>query len=89
MQPVISQALLATRIAETHRQAQLAQRARGLKRARRRAQQAPDAGAARHTAGPCVQLTLSEPAADPQRGRRTAPRLRAVQMGKQDRRNKP
>jgi hypothetical protein len=51
MQPFISQALMATRIAEMHRQAQLAQRARGLKRARR-AQQAPDAGAACHTVGP-------------------------------------
>jgi hypothetical protein len=51
MQPFISQALLATRTAEMHREAQIAQRARGLKRARRWAQQAPDAGAARHTAG--------------------------------------
>jgi hypothetical protein len=52
MQPFISQALLATRIAEGHREAQIARRARGLKRARRRAQPAPDATAARHTAGP-------------------------------------
>ncbi len=51
MQPFISQALLATRNAEMHREAQIAQRARDLKRARR-AQRAPDAGAARHTAGP-------------------------------------
>jgi hypothetical protein len=35
MQPFISQALLATRTAEMHREAQIAQRARGLKRARR------------------------------------------------------
>jgi hypothetical protein len=52
MQPFISQALVATRIAEMHREAQIAQRARGLKRARRRAQPAPDASAACHTAGP-------------------------------------
>jgi hypothetical protein len=52
LQPFISQALVATRIAEMHREAQIAQRARGLKRARRRAQQAPDASAACHTAGP-------------------------------------
>jgi len=32
MQPFISQALLATRIAEMHREAQIAQRARDLKR---------------------------------------------------------
>lgn len=32
MQPFLSQALLATRIAEMHREAQIAQRARGLKR---------------------------------------------------------
>ena len=51
MQPFISQALLATRTAEMHREAQIAQRARDLKRARR-AQRAPDAGAPRHTAGP-------------------------------------
>ena len=38
MQPFISQALLATRTAEMHREAQIAQRARDLKRARRRAQ---------------------------------------------------
>ena len=52
MQPFISQALLATRTAEMHREAQIARRARGLKRARRRAQRAPDAGAALYTAGP-------------------------------------
>jgi hypothetical protein len=52
MQPFISQALLATRIAEMHGEVQIARRARGLKRARRRAQQALGAGAARHTAGP-------------------------------------
>ena len=52
MQPFISQALLATRTAEMHREAQIAQRARDLKRAQRRTQQAPDAGAARHTVGP-------------------------------------
>ena len=54
MQPFISQALLATRTAEMHREAQIAQRARDLKRTRRRPQQAPDAGAARHTAGPAL-----------------------------------
>jgi hypothetical protein len=48
MQPFISQALLATRTAEMRREAQIAQRARDLKRARR----APDAGAARHPGGP-------------------------------------
>ena len=52
MQPFISQALLATRIAEMHREAQISQRARELKRHGGLAQQAPDAGAARHTAGP-------------------------------------
>lgn len=52
MQPVISQALLATRIAEGHREAQIARRARGLKRARQRAQQALDARATRHAADP-------------------------------------
>ena len=50
MQPFISQALLATRTAEMHREAQVAQRARYLKQARRRAQRALEAGAARHTA---------------------------------------
>jgi hypothetical protein len=53
MQPLISQALLATRTAEMHREAQIAQRARDLKRARR-AQRAPDAGASRHPAGPAL-----------------------------------
>ena len=48
MQPFISQALLATRTAEMHREAQIAQRSRDLKRAQR----APDAGAPRHPAGP-------------------------------------
>jgi hypothetical protein len=56
MQPFISQALLATRTAEMDREAQIAQRARDLKRARRRAQPAPDAGAAD---------TMTEPPAAP------------------------
>lgn len=36
MQPFISQALVATRVAEMHRQAEIAQPALGVKRARRR-----------------------------------------------------
>jgi hypothetical protein len=51
MQPFISQALLATRTAEMHREAQIAQRAHDLKRALR-AQRPPGAGAARHPGGP-------------------------------------
>ena len=59
MQPFISHALLATRIAEMHREAQIAQRVRDLKRhgghRRPRTQVRP---ADRR---PCIQLTLSEP----------------------------
>jgi hypothetical protein len=51
MQPFISQALLATRIAEMHRESQVAQRARDLKRTAA-GTAGPDAGAARHTVGP-------------------------------------
>jgi len=50
MQPFISQALLATRTAEMHREAQIAQRARGLKRARRAPVAVVAAGRSRITA---------------------------------------
>ena len=55
MQPFISQALLATRIAEMHREAADRAARPRPEAARRRAQQAPDAGAARHTAGPAFR----------------------------------
>jgi hypothetical protein len=40
MQPAISQALMATRVADLHRQAQIAQLARDVKRDRRQARRA-------------------------------------------------
>ena len=88
MQPFISQALLATRIAEMHREA--ADRAARWRpeAARRRARQAR--AQVRPATPPALrsdnaQRTPSRPAACT----RTASHTRAVQVGKQDRRNKP
>jgi hypothetical protein len=84
----ISQVLLAARIAEMHREAQITRRGRGLKRAPRRAQQAwaparPAEPPARRSAN--AQRTRSRPAACPPNRAAHA----AVQMGEHDRRNKP